>query len=105
MKQLTICAVALAFLAASCGNATNDQPTTATDESAQHDHQGHDHDHEHKATAGAAGDIIDPVCGMVKDDTWTDYSIYKGDTVWFCAAPEKVAFDANPEKYAQNIKH
>lgn len=103
MKKLTITAIALAFLA-SCGNANNDQPATATEASAEHDHQGHDHNHDHAGIA-AAGDIIDPVCGMVKDSTWTDYSLYKGDTVWFCAAPEKVAFDANPEKYSQNIKH
>jgi YHS domain-containing protein len=47
----------------------------------------------------AASADIDPVCGMVRDSTWTDYTLYKGDTVWFCAAPEKTAFLANPEKY------
>ncbi len=47
---------------------------------------------------------IDPMCGMVKTDSWTNYSMYKGDTVWFCAAVEKKAFDANPEKYADKIQ-
>lgn len=42
---------------------------------------------------------VDPVCGMVRDSTWTDYTLYKSDTVWFCAAPEMKAFIANPEKY------
>jgi YHS domain-containing protein len=101
MKQLAIYSIALFFLA-SCGNATNEQPAAATDNHEQHDHQGHDHNHDAPIAANA---IIDPVCGMVKDSTWTDYTLYKGDTVWFCAAPEKVAFEANPEKYAPNIKH
>lgn len=48
--------------------------------------------------------IIDPVCGMIKDSTWTDFTIYKGDTVWFCAASEKTAFEGNPKKYEKNIK-
>lgn len=47
--------------------------------------------------------ITDPVCGMVKDSTWTDYIFYKGDTVWFCATKEKTAFEANPLKYERNI--
>ena len=46
---------------------------------------------------------IDPVCGMVRTDSWTNYSMYKGDTVWFCAAVEKKAFDAAPEKYAAKL--
>lgn len=50
------------------------------------------------------GDIIDPVCGMVKDSTWTDYTIYKGDTVWFCAESEKTAFLADPAKYEDALK-
>lgn len=45
---------------------------------------------------------IDPVCGMTKDSTWTDYTIYKGDSVWFCSAAEKQAFIANPKKYIKN---
>ena len=55
-------------------------------------------------TADSEKQIVDPVCGMVKTDSWTNYTIYKGDTVWFCAAIEKKAFLAHPEKYAQNIK-
>jgi YHS domain-containing protein len=46
---------------------------------------------------------IDPVCGMVRTNSWTNYSLYKGDTVWFCAAVEKKAFDAAPEKYAAKL--
>lgn len=46
-----------------------------------------------------AGAKIDPVCEMEKEDTWTEFSVYKGDTVWFCGAGCKQAFDARPEKY------
>jgi len=58
---------------------------------------------ESAATSPAVAKITDPVCGMVKDSTWTDYTVYKGDTVWFCAAIEKKAFEAHPEKYAANL--
>jgi YHS domain-containing protein len=44
-------------------------------------------------------EITDPVCGMIKDSTWTDYTVYNNDTVWFCASSEKEAFVANPKKY------
>lgn len=88
-------------LLAFCFSACNNTPaTTQTEASATQA--------EEQVTATepvAANGFIDPVCGMVKDDTWTDFSIYKGDTVWFCAAPEKVAFDANPTKYEKNLKH
>jgi len=47
--------------------------------------------------------IIDPVCDMEKDSTWTDYTVYKGDTVWFCAESEKTAFLANPAKYESKL--
>jgi YHS domain-containing protein len=48
------------------------------------------------------GKITDPVCGMEKDSTWTDNTVYKGDTVWFCSAREKQAFLDNPKRY---VKH
>ena len=48
-------------------------------------------------------DIIDPVCGMIKDSTWIDYTVYIGDTVWFCAESEKRAFEGNPKKYESKL--
>lgn len=54
-------------------------------------------------TAPKGKRIIDPVCGMEKDSTWTDYTMYKGDTVWFCAESEKTAFLANPAKYEAKL--
>ena len=44
-----------------------------------------------------------PVCGMVRDSTWTLYSIYKNDTVWFCRPADKTDFDAHPKKYASDL--
>lgn len=42
---------------------------------------------------------IDPICEMERDSTWTDYSVYKQDTIWFCSEGCKKAFEARPEKY------
>lgn len=98
MKQIipTLLIAAVSFTACSDAGKGHAESTTTADTPAAA-----------PAPAGATAtkEIIDPICGMVKDDTWTDYSLYKGDTVWFCAAAEKTAFDANPEKYAANIKH
>jgi len=54
---------------------------------------------ETKALATVSPQITDPVCGMVKDSTWTDCSVIDGDTVWFCSEIEKKAYLANPKKY------
>lgn len=51
----------------------------------------------------AAGIKTDPVCGMVKDSTWTDYTLMKADTVWFCSNTDKLAFLANTKKYEANL--
>lgn len=103
MKFVTIvlAAITVTFAACSNNNTADSQASTLTDTNAT----------TQTTTTSptpvvASNEIIDPVCGMVKDSTWTDYTIYKGDTVWFCAAPEKTAFEANPEKYAASLpKH
>ncbi len=56
------------------------------------------------AAANGEKQSIDPICGMVRTASWTNWSLYEGDTVWFCAAVEKKAFDAHPEKYARKIQ-
>lgn len=43
---------------------------------------------------------LDPVCDMVKDSTWTEYTVNGTDTVWFCSETCKTAYTANPAKYA-----
>jgi len=57
------------------------------------------------SSAAAVAGNVDPVCGMVKDSTWSDYTVYKNDTVWFCSSSEKDAFVANPQKYENKIKN
>jgi YHS domain-containing protein len=97
MKRIIILITALSASLAACNNATTEHNTNTTKDNSQ------------AATATTTAPVVtneitDPVCGMVKDGSWTDYTLYKGDTVWFCAAAEKTAFEAHPEKYAGNIK-
>ncbi len=47
---------------------------------------------------------IDPVCEMAKENTWTDYTIYENDSVWFCSENCKKGFMARPAKYKKNLK-
>lgn len=48
---------------------------------------------------------IDPVCRMQmnKPLKWTDYSLFKGDTVWFCCENCKLLFEANTKMYETKI--
>ncbi|HEY0611968.1 MAG TPA: YHS domain-containing protein [Chitinophaga sp.] len=46
----------------------------------------------------------DPVCEMPYDTSYTEFSVHKGDTVYFCSATCKGVFDKNPEKYAAKLK-
>lgn len=80
MKKYIIAIAAVAFMA-SCGSENSSESTTTevADPNAK----------------------IDPVCDMVKDDTWTEYSVSGTDTVWFCSGTCKEAYDANPAKYAK----
>lgn len=41
----------------------------------------------------------DPVCGMEKDSTWTEYTVTGTDTAWFCSPHCKETFAKSPEKY------
>jgi len=94
----------LCFAACDSTNTTNKTEATTQVEAHEHDHD-HDHDHDHTSGALASNAAICPVCGMENDGSWTDYTVYKGDTVWFCAASEKTAFEGNPTKYEKNLKH
>ena len=82
IKVLTIAALPFAV---ACGSGKSEEQTTeGTAKTSE---------------AAAAAAEIDPICEMEKDSSWTDYSVYKGDTVWFCGEGCKQAFDARPEKY------
>lgn len=46
--------------------------------------------------------IIDPVCEMEKDSTWTEYSVSGTDTTWFCSETCKTTYEGNPAKYKKS---
>ncbi len=43
-------------------------------------------------TETKAAVVKDPVCGMEKDNTWTEYSVNGTDTTWFCSPHCKETF-------------
>src|SRR5436190_19387669 len=48
--------------------------------------------------------VMDPVCGMIIDsETAAGESRYEGRTYYFCGAPCKREFDANPDRYATRV--
>lgn len=51
----------------------------------------------------AENKITDPVCGMPKeaDMQWTDYSLNRKDTVWFCSPHCKETYDKDPSKFTK----
>jgi YHS domain-containing protein len=53
------------------------------------------------ASAAAAREQIDPVCGTVVDPATSRHRAeHDGRTVWFCSAGCQRKFDADPAKYA-----
>ena len=53
------------------------------------------------ASAAAAREEIDPVCGMVVDPATSRHRAeHDGGTVWFCSAGCQRQFEADPAKYA-----
>jgi Cu+-exporting ATPase len=64
---------------------------STVDRQPTHDHAGHPH---------AAGNAVDPVCGMRVDPATTPHRHgYKGETYYFCAAGCRSKFIADPQKY------
>lgn len=62
----------------------------------------HNNDEHHTDQKHAESNIdapVDPVCKMIKDDTWTEFTVSANDTTWFCSPHCKEMFDKNPEKY------
>lgn len=49
--------------------------------------------------------VIDPVCEMAKDSSWTDCMVYGNDSVWFCSEACKKVFLARPAKYEKNLRN
>lgn len=84
--------LALAGILMACGSPSGQQPATTTEDTTV-------------TTAVAAnGKPGDPVCEMPYDTSYTEFSVHKGDTVYFCSATCKGVFDKNPEKYAAKLK-
>ena len=96
MKKLLILPVL--FLALACGEEST--------ESHNHDHADHAEattkmSQEERVNKIMAG-IIDPVCDMEYDpSTWTDSTVYNGNTLHFCSSTCKNVFEGNSEKYLQ----
>ena len=84
--------LALAGILMACGSPSGQQSATTTEDTTA-------------TTAVAAnGKPGDPVCEMPYDTSYHEFSVYKGDTVYFCSTTCKGVFDKNPEKYAANLK-
>lgn len=56
-----------------------------------------------KAPDKPVGVKIDPVCEMPRDTSWTEFTVYKGDTVMFCSDVCKGVFLKNPAKYEAKL--
>lgn len=95
MRQLTLIFIAC-FFVTSCGNQNTEQKAPAAKESNSLPSQ----------TTTANGQLqADPVCEMPRDSSWTDYTIYNNDTLWFCSEGCKKAFMARPDKYIKNTNN
>lgn len=79
MKKL-ITALSLVTVLASCSNeqAPADNADANTDNTT--------------ATTDNANEVKDPICGMVYDGTWTEYTVEDTDTTWFCSETCKAAY-------------
>ena len=90
MKKFLLAASVMLALT-SCGNNEDTQNADA------HDHAGHGHDaHEHGAVTYSD---VDPVCGMTRNEKWTEFTANASDTTWFCSPVCKEQFDADPAKF------
>ncbi len=90
MKKFSFMIIAASFLFAACGESVkNNADTTDTTATTQ----------EAPAAENKVAAAKDPVCGMDKDSTWTEFSVAGTDTTWFCSPHCKETFDKNPGKY------
>lgn len=103
MKKL-IAALSLVTVLASCGNeqAPADNGTDTNNDNTT-------------ATTDNANEVKDPICGMVYDGTWTEYSVAGTDTTWYCSETCKTAYlakldaqkadDANGDAHDDHAGH
>ena len=103
MKKILL-AAAVAFALTSCGENKTAANTDGHDHS---EHAGHDHGTEQTADKGNAATPEtapkytdkDPVCGMDRNEKWTEFTAKGTDTTWFCSPVCKEQFDADPAKF------
>ncbi len=94
MKRIFAVLALSSLVFASCNNSSEKKEETAATDTAV----------AAPATeATASHGPIDPVCEMDRDTSWTEYTVYNNDTVWFCSDNCKNAFTAHPEKYADKL--
>lgn len=94
MKQIFLFS-ALALTFAACGNSNKtEEKAAATTEATAADGA------TSEATATTNGPK-DPVCEMDKKADWDQYTVYGGDTTWFCSPHCKETFDKDPAKFAK----
>lgn len=93
MRKILLAASVILALA-SCGNSED------TQNAGTHDHAGHSHDgHDHEAHGTNTFSEVDPVCGMTRNEKWTEFTAVASDTTWFCSPVCKEQFDADPAKF------
>ncbi|OJV52847.1 MAG: hypothetical protein BGO31_03580 [Bacteroidetes bacterium 43-16] len=100
MKKILL-AAAVAFALTSCG-----EDNTAAKADGHDDHAGHNHGTEQTDKGTAATPETpskytdkDPVCGMDRNEKWTEFTAKGTDTTWFCSPVCKEQFDADPAKF------
>jgi YHS domain-containing protein len=93
MKRI-ILFIAITAMCAACNNSGDTSTTTFNTKDSVSKTE------ETKLTLGIK---IDPVCEMEQDTSWTEYTVYKGDTVKFCSDVCKGVFMKNPDKYASKL--
>ena len=89
MKKLSVLSAIILLFAASCEIKVNTDDNESEQEPASVTAPG-----QPKTAVNS-----DPVCGMEKDNTWTEYSVTGTDTTWFCSPHCKESFEKNPGKY------
>ncbi|RYD98392.1 MAG: hypothetical protein EOP54_07705 [Sphingobacteriales bacterium] len=102
MKKILL-AAAVAFALTSCGENKSAANADGHDHS---EHAGHDHSMEQKDKGTAATPETapkytdkDPVCGMDRNEKWTEFMVKGTDTTWFCSPVCKEQFVADPAKF------
>lgn len=94
MKKLFF-ALPLLFVFA-CNNA---EQTENANQNITDEHAGHNHAADESQEQAVSYKTHDPVCKMVREESWTLYSVYQNDTIKFCSELCKEKFDKDPASF------